>query len=187
MRLAVDWSFRLACGFSGSNSVYHVGRRNSMADADFVKQMQDSLRKQEATAEVAKESTLHIAKVTETEGAKIRHELKEWIKQSVSTINQGLTSSVLAYTDGLSGFSVSNQARKRGITVEFHSASAEISYQGGGGVGRFRPRVVGNTLEYSWENSAPCEGVPRALDLGTNVVTVEKMGQVIIHCVVGVS
>ena len=158
-----------------------------MTDADFVKQMQDSLRKQDASAEVVKESSLHMAKVTETEGARIRRELKESVKQSVSTINQGLPSSVLAFTDDLSGFSISNQASKRGITVEFHSASAEVSYQGNGGGGKFRPKVVGNTLEYSWENSAPCQGIPRTLDLGTNVVTVEKMGQVIIQCVVGSS
>jgi hypothetical protein len=45
-------------------------RRTDMTEPDFVKQMQDSLRQQEAQQKLANDETLHNATVLETEGPK---------------------------------------------------------------------------------------------------------------------
>jgi hypothetical protein len=144
-----------------------------MTDSDFVKQIQDALRQQLEQHELAETNKVRDAEVRETEGAKKWSELRQLISDSVSGINTGLSKPVLAYSGGtekIPTFTITNQLASRVVDATFDPTSGTISYQGSAGNGSFIATVSKNGLEYLWQTGP--------------VVTIEKMGEVLIRSVV---
>jgi hypothetical protein len=143
-----------------------------MTESHFVKQIQDALRQQLEQHELAEANKVRDAKVRETEGPKKWSELRQLISDSVSGINTGLSKPVLAYSGTektLPSFTITNQLASRVVEATFDTTSGTISYQGAG-KGSFIATVSKNGLEYLWQTGP--------------VVTIEKMGEVLIRSVV---
>jgi hypothetical protein len=144
-----------------------------MTESHFVKQIQDALRQQLEQHELAEANKVRDAKVRETEGPKKWSELRQLISDSVSGINTGLSKPVLAYSGTektLPSFTITNQLASRVVEATFDTTSGTISYQGSAGKGSFIATVSKNGLEYLWQTGP--------------VVTIEKMGEVLILSVV---
>jgi hypothetical protein len=144
-----------------------------MTESHFVKQIQDALRQQLEQHELAEANKVRDAKVRETEGPKKWSELRQLISDSVSGINKGLSKPVLAYSGTektLPSFTITNQLASRVVEATFDTTSGTISYQGSAGKGSFNATVSNNGLEYLWQTGP--------------VVTIEKMGEVLILSVV---
>jgi hypothetical protein len=155
-----------------------------MTDANFIEQMQEALRQQQAQDESAIKNKEHEAHVREADGPKKWLALKALVMESVGDINGGFPSAVLAYSDDLNSFTVRNELANRVATATFNSANGTISYQSSAASGTFHPGVTGNELEYSWQKTIPSRGVTVTVQGIGNVVTIENMSEVLIRCIV---
>jgi len=156
-----------------------------MTSASFVRKMQDSMQQQQAHGELAVRDTLHDAKVAETCGPEKWMALKTLVAQSAGEINQGLESSVgLAYSEGgLDSFTLLNRVAGRSVQASFDATNAVILCHGEAN-GTFQPHVEGNELAYSWRDAAPGGGCAAHGGFIGDVVTVEKMSEILISSVI---
>jgi hypothetical protein len=156
-----------------------------MTSAAFVRKMQDSMQQQQARGELAVRDTLNDAKVAETCGPEKWLALKALVAQSAGEINRGLESTVgLAYSEGgLDSFTLLNRAADRSVQASFDATTCVISCHGGA-KGSFQPHVEGNELAYSWQNAAPEGGFAAHVGFIGDVMTVEKMSEILISSVI---
>jgi hypothetical protein len=156
-----------------------------MTNADFVKQMQADLRKQQESDELATKNKLHDVEVTKTDGPRKWLALKDLLIKSVSGINAGFPAIVLDYSEdeGTESITVKNVMAYRVMTANF-GANAVIAYRSPAASGSFLPRITGNELTFAWENVIPSRRVPAAIEQIGNIITLEQMSELLIRCVV---
>ena len=156
-----------------------------MTNADFVQEMRESLRKQKDGAALSIENKLHDAKVYQKEGARTWQKLRELVVERIKQINNGEQDAPLEYEpDGDTSFGVRNRVADRGLVVTFEPPSATIAYRGAVAKGLFRASVRGNALAYSWENTEPSSGVNVVHQTIGTVISIEKMGEILLRAVV---
>jgi len=161
-------------------------------EKSFVQEMRDALQTQLSEFELAKKKEEHDAKIVADEGARRWRELKDSLKSHVEEINDGLSESLLSYSENPSGteFSLKHELNDRTVQITFEPASAVISYQGKIGKGAFVPRVERDVLEYGWENTTRCDGtkILRKFRLEGDqpplAFPTKRMSEIIIRCVV---
>lgn len=148
-----------------------------MADSDFVKQMQDSLRQRQAQDELTTKKQLHDVEVIKTDGIKKWQALRESVMGTIKEINSGFSKQAITFTDGINTFTIRNQEDHRVMSPRFIPSSAIVTYQGSAQSGQFTPGIVGNELEYYWQGHSS-SGIANA------PVTIERMSEILITSIV---
>lgn len=143
-------------------------------DENFVQEMRSKLGKQVFEFELAKKRERHDAKIVSDEGRKKWLELQECVKSYIAEINEGFNEEVLSYSDKASPNEIGLRHEISGydIRIAFDPASAAISYEGANDKGEFRPRVLGEVLEYRWDVNIPEQRRIRAIEFAGNENTV---------------
>ena len=165
---------------------------NESSEKDFVQEIREVLRNQLSDFEQTKKRSQREAQVVMGEGAKKWSELKAFLKSQVEEINEAFSDPLLSYSDGGDGneFTLRHELEDRTVRVAFAPASAHISLQSNSMKGEFRPRVVGDVLDYGWEIISP--SYPRSSlrtprgqhEKPRMAIPMKQMSEIVIRCLV---
>jgi ribosomal protein S11 len=155
-----------------------------MPNNEFIKTMQDTLRKQQAQKELEIRNKLHFAEVIEARGAAKWEELKTALEASVHDINAGFSDPVVSYTAQGGSLTIGNTAGNRGVTMARDKVSAAINYRSANGSGSLVAHVTGNDIEYTLQQTEPSRGVSRVILIGGSM-TVDKIVDMMLTLAIG--
>lgn len=156
--------------------IYHDSEgEGEMADDKFLREMQDSLQRQQERADLATKSKLHDKDVIKEEGPNQWRVLKQWVQDAVKNINRGLRFS--SVEQNLNTFTLGREDDAARAEVTFSPSTGTISYEGGrqgfNRQGLFLPKVNGTTLQYV-----------RGPGYSSTSLTIEEIGQILVRFVV---